>query len=104
MSFMEIIKYYRKRAGLSQSDLADKLGVARTTIASYEQGRRHPDFETEEKIADFFNIDLNTLRGVSVPALDNDAKELLSIYRSLDTDSKANLLAFARYLGGNYGN
>ena len=29
----------------------------------YEAGNREPDFETEEKIADFFNTDLNTLRG-----------------------------------------
>lgn len=29
----------------------------------YESGKRHPKFEDEEAIADFFNVDLNTLRG-----------------------------------------
>lgn len=33
------------------------------TISMYEVGKREPDFETEEKIADFFNTDLNILRG-----------------------------------------
>lgn len=51
------------RANLSQSELAEKLGVAASTISMYEVGKREPDFETEEKIADFFNTDLNTLRG-----------------------------------------
>lgn len=51
------------REQLSQSELAEKLGVSTSRISMYEAGKREPDFETEEKIADFFNTDLNTLRG-----------------------------------------
>ena len=61
--FKDVLKFYRKLAHLSQADLAFKLGLAPSTISMYEVGKREPDFETEEMIADFFNIDLNTLRG-----------------------------------------
>lgn len=61
--FKDMLKYFRMREGLSQSELAAKLGVSVSRISMYEVGKREPDFETEEKIADFFNTDLNTLRG-----------------------------------------
>lgn len=61
--FKDMLKYFRMREHLSQSELADKLGVSASRISMYEVGKREPDFETEEKIADFFNTDLNTLRG-----------------------------------------
>ena len=61
--FKDMLKYFRIRENLSQSELAEKLGVSASTISMYEVGKREPDFETEERIADFFNTDLNTLRG-----------------------------------------
>lgn len=64
--FKDMLKYFRMREKLSQSELADKLGMSASRISMYEAGKREPDFETEEKIADFFNTDLNTLRGRDV--------------------------------------
>lgn len=61
--FKDMLKYFRTRENLSQSELAKHIGVSTSTISMYEAGNREPDFETEEKIADFFNTDLNTLRG-----------------------------------------
>lgn len=66
--FKDMLKYFRMREGLSQSELAKKLGVSASRISMYEVGNREPDFETEEKIADFFNTDLNTLRGRDIEA------------------------------------
>ena len=61
--FASMLKYLREREGLSQRELAEKLGMSSSTIGMYEMGKRHPKFEDEETIADFFNVDLNTLRG-----------------------------------------
>lgn len=62
-SFKEMLKYLRRRENLSQSELAEKLGVAKSTISMYEVGKREPDFETLEAIADLFNVDMNFLLG-----------------------------------------
>ena len=62
-SFGSMLKYLREREGLSQRELAKKIGMSASAICMYEQGKRQPKFEDEETIADFFNVDLNTLRG-----------------------------------------
>ena len=62
-TFKDMLKYLRNRDHLSQSELADKLGVAKSTISMYEVGKREPDFETLEAIADLFNVDMNFLLG-----------------------------------------
>lgn len=61
--FASMLKYLRERDGLSQRELATKLGMSASAICMYENGNRQPKFEDEEAIADFFNVDLNTLRG-----------------------------------------
>lgn len=79
--FKDMLKYFRMCENLSQSELAEKLGLSTSTISMYEVGKREPDFETEEKIADFFNTDLNTLRGRDVEEnpyyLNKDAREMV---------------------------
>ena len=62
-TFKDMLKYLRNRDKLSQSELAEKLGVAKSTISMYEVGKREPDFETLEAIADLFNVDMNFLLG-----------------------------------------
>ena len=104
MEFKDMLKYYRQSMGLSQRELASRLKLSPSTISMYEVGNREPDFETEEKIADFFNVDLNTLRGkdteVSLPSaagspLSKDQEELLCKYDSLNDDGKAKVLDYA---------
>lgn len=53
----------RKKKKLTQAEMADILGVARTTYSSYEQGRRTPDAEIQNKIADYFSVSLDYLHG-----------------------------------------
>lgn len=74
--FSNNLKKLRKERGLTQKELADALGIAKSTISMYENNNREPDFETEELIADFFNVDMNTLRGkqtnLKSPTLSDD--------------------------------
>ncbi|MBC2100591.1 helix-turn-helix domain-containing protein [Listeria booriae] len=61
--FGEILMRLRKQKKLTQEELASVLGVARTTYSSYEQNRRMPDAEIQNKIADYFNVSLDYLHG-----------------------------------------
>lgn len=46
------IKEYRKQLGLTQVQLAKRLGITQGTLALYETGKRHPKIETVKRIAD----------------------------------------------------
>lgn len=61
--FSKNLRSLRKEANMRQQDLADELGVAQTTIASYEQDQRFPNHETLIEIADFFNVSIDFLLG-----------------------------------------
>lgn len=80
--FKDMLKLFRMREHLSQSELAEKLGISASSISMYEVGKREPDFETEEKIADFFNTDLNTLRGKDTEVLSESDPEIRRIQRA----------------------
>lgn len=61
--FKNRLKELRKSIKLTQDELSEKLNLSRSTVSSYERGIREPDFETLEKIADFFNVDKGYLLG-----------------------------------------
>lgn len=61
--FKNVFKKLRLAAGLTQEQLAKRLGISRSRIGMYETGNREPDFETLELIADFFNVDVDYLIG-----------------------------------------
>ena len=61
--FCTVFKNLRKDNNLTQAELAKKLGVAPSTVGMYERGQREPDFETLEKIANCFSVNMNTLLG-----------------------------------------
>lgn len=65
MNFNEVLKKLRIEHHLTQTELANKLGLSFTTISMYERGQREPDFETLEAIADYFNVDMDYLLGKS---------------------------------------
>lgn len=66
-SFNDMLAYLRKRSGMSQKELAEKIGISRSAVGMYEAGEREPDFETLEALADTFNVNMDTLLGKSSP-------------------------------------
>ena len=52
----DMIRFYRMSRNLSQARLAEMIGVSTSTIGMYETGRREPNMDTIEALADAFNI------------------------------------------------
>ena len=61
MSIGENIKYIRKSKGLTQKELAEKIGVTDSAITKYEKGDREPNWKTLNKIAEALGVTINDL-------------------------------------------
>ena len=55
------LKAIRINLGLKQSEMAEKLGVARDTYKNYESYKTYPDVNIVKKIVDISNVDFNDI-------------------------------------------
>lgn len=58
------IKELRKKAKLSQKELANKVNISNQAISFYENGKRLPKIETWQKLANFFGVSVSYLQGI----------------------------------------
>jgi len=63
MTAGECIKAARKKAGLTQVGLADRMGTTYQTVAQWETGKRNPKLESLFKIADALGVSWVELAG-----------------------------------------
>lgn len=61
MSIGEQIKYYRKKAGLTQEQVANHLGVSTPAVNKWERGNTYPDITLLPALARLLKIDMNEL-------------------------------------------
>ena len=61
MNFGTKLTKLRKKEGLSQEELGEKLNVTIQTISKWELGQSKPDTDKLKEICNLFNVDMNTL-------------------------------------------
>ncbi len=74
----------RKKKGLSQEELGDKIGVTRQTISNWELGESGPNVDQLKSLSKELNISIDEL-------VDNDVKELL-VEKVSNTEKLAGLI------------
>lgn len=79
MTIGERIKQARKEAGLTQKKLAEKIGIAETTIRRYESNERQPRIEQLYKISETIGVPINSLVGINESTNSTDAIHQLAI-------------------------
>ena len=63
--FSQKLKFLRKKKNLTQSDMANMLGITRQGYGKYESSDSQPDLVTLEKLANFFDVSTDYLLGRS---------------------------------------
>lgn len=80
MNMADRIQYLRKSKGISQEELADKVGVSRQAVSKWENEQSTPDLEKIIIMSDFFGVTTDyILKGIE-PVADKEQKnkELIS--------------------------
>ena len=100
------LKKYRKKAGLTQQELADATGIDRASIVRYENGTRNPPMENLNILANYFNITVDQLMGNDRPSIPNDDDikfALFGVDPANITDAQfEEVKRFARYVQEHY--
>lgn len=94
--FNENLKLARERKGLSQKDVAEKIGVAKSTYSLYESGNREPNVQTIKKIADLLKITADELLGLDEPSQTIAAHFDGDEYTEDELDEIRNFAAFVK--------
>lgn len=72
MSFGDNLRAARERLGLTQQQVAARLGVSKSAYCSYETNKRQPDVEKLRQLSDILQSTTDALLDVSAPADDAD--------------------------------
>ncbi len=101
MAFAEKLKALRHEKNMTQEYVAERMNVARSTIAGYETKNRQPSHEKLSAFASLFHVTIDYLLDDEEPSyisidesrtMPDDAKELLKRFRRLSIRSKKDLL------------
>ena len=89
MSFGDNLRTLIKERGMTQKMIAAQLNIAPSTMGSYVENVREPDFSTLKKIANYFDVSIDYLLDNLDDTIHNHQEaELLRIFRSLSTEQK----------------
>jgi len=96
----DMIKAFRKQRKMSQYDLADAVHMSQSTITSWENGTRRPDYDMIITLADLFHCTTDEL-------LERDTNEEVDInsvdyalngeLRDLTENEKKDILDYIRF-------
>ncbi|MBQ7957266.1 MAG: helix-turn-helix transcriptional regulator [Clostridia bacterium] len=111
MSIGSALRFFRSKHGYTQAEVAEKIGIKRTTYISYENSKTVPPYDLVERFAEFYGVSMqdfeNEIRSKTilqmnseVPSyqitirenmaeLTSDERMVIKYIRLLDSEEKA---------------
>lgn len=91
--FSKNLEYLRKSRNITQSELANKIGVDQTTIGRWEDGNREPTVGNVSNIAKYFGVSIPNLLDKDLSKesdnkIDDNIQVLLDAYQGLSDSDK----------------
>lgn len=79
---MNIVRALRKRAGITQKQLAEIAGVVQPTVSDWENSRKDPADERLKRLAEYFGVEESEILGRALTNLSGN-KERLNVHTSV---------------------
>lgn len=105
MNFNVRLKQLRQKNKLTQSELADILGLKPTAISNYESQRNEPSFDKLIALSKHFDVSCDYLLGVTdayLPiggeVLDKDIVEFFDLYQQLTPENTEEIKNYIKFL------
>ena len=92
MSFDKRLTELRKKKGISQDELAKRLGTQGPAIGRYERGIAKPTIEVAAKIAGILGVSLDYLTGISDQEIDQEVMKQINDLQSLKAEDRQHIL------------
>jgi len=99
------IKELRQENNITQPQIAEKVGVAKSMISQWESEKNEPKATYIIRLAQFFNVSTDYLLGLSDDlgnVVNNNLSEtenyLINLLRQLNSEKKQELISYANYL------
>lgn len=92
--YVKFIKDLREKKGFSQAELAEKVGISRTSYIAVEQGKRDISLGELEKLAQVLGFTLEELEQQASPDYDKYRQMILAFLRKNKSITKTKLAKF----------
>lgn len=97
--YASFIKYLRTKRGISQSVVAEKLGLSRQSYMAVERGIREMTLQEAEKLCELYGISIEELSKVTAPQYEKYKQMILAYLKSpVSTDGRVPKTKLAKLL------
>lgn len=91
-SIANIIQNKRRKAGLKQAELAEKIGISEKHLSKIETGKNYPALDTFLRIVDTLNL---TLRDFGVYTTSKESSKRILLQKIINNSSENQIDTYA---------
>ena len=93
MYFGRVVVELRKEQKISQTELAEQLGIHKNVLGRYERNEVLPSIEIAKRIADILDVSLDYLTGKTDIEMDKDIQKRILEVSKFDQEDRQNIFS-----------